>query len=79
VLTLEIVMSKQTRMNSSQRRNIVLSHTSNIKPGQKVPAQMGDAAYRELRMKGQRTCSHMQAILDRRASFKVGTNNTVKG
>jgi len=65
--------NRKTRMNSTQRRSIVLAHTSNIRPSAgAVPETNTLLGVAELRKKGSRVLSQLNAVLARRASFHVG-------
>lgn len=69
------MIKSKTRMTSGQRRAIILSHTNNIKPAMVYTA----AGIDELRRKGNKVASRITACVARRASFKVGVNNVIKG
>lgn len=67
----------KTRMPANQRRAIVLAHTGNIKPA--MSAESAGYGIDELRRKGSLAASRITACVARRASFKVGTGNIIRG
>lgn len=71
------MVKSTTRMPSAQRRAIVLAYTGNIRPA--MTDQSAGPEVDELRRRGSRAASQITAVCARRASFKVGVNNIIKG